>query len=425
MSLESDFVFLNLKSESKPVNRRPHKIAGIYNSAPERVAVCRPLLPKVAKVSAYLNQIDTSRRYTNHGSLVLELQSRLEEALKSVARVVLAASGTAALTGAILASAGRARPRRNLCLVPAYTFIGTISAIEQCGYEPHFVDVDPESWMLEPCHCLAHPLIDSVGLIIPVAPYGRPIEQAKWDDFNRQTNVPIVIDGAAAMEYLVASPELYLGNVPVAVSFHATKTFCTGEGGAVLCSKDDLSHSIVQCLNFGYDLDRVCRRPAINGKMSEYHAAVGLAELDDWHIKLSRYGLVADHYRHSFQTFEGNIHLAPSIASNYALLEARSISDALNTMQAFSQHGIAHRNWYGSGAHRHPYCAIFGRDEAPVTDSLAARLIGVPMSVDLTADDVQAVCDSAQGCGTVQRLRSTASFSRVSDLRRTPVIKMI
>ena len=324
---------------------------------------------------------------------------------------MVAASGTSALAGAILACAGRAKPRKTLCLVPAYTFIGTVSAIEQCGYTPYFVDVDPLTWRVEPRHCVDHRLHDAVGLVVPVATYGRPVPQAKWEAFSNVTGVPVVIDGAASFESILSAPMTYLGNVPVAVSFHATKAFCTGEGGAIFCGDPGLWRPTVQCLNFGYDLDRVCRTPSINGKMSEYHAAVGLAELDGWEGKRRRYARVADRYRTCFGTSVASLHLAPSVASNYVILEAHSVAHADELTDLLVQNGVGHRRWYGSGAHRQPYCADFDRDEVPVADDLAHRLIGLPMSVDLTAPDIQDIFGTVKACESAHRSPSQTSSS--------------
>ena len=367
------------------------------------------MLPDTAKVLTYLAQIDASRRYSNHGNLVVTLQTRLRAAVGAGAHVVVAASGTSALTGAILASAGRAKPRKNVCLVPAYTFIGTVSAIEQCGYIPYFIDIDPLTWRIEPRHCFDHRLRDAVGLVIPVATYGRPVPQVDWEFFCGAIGIPVVIDGAASFESLVSAPTIYLGRVPVAVSFHATKTFCTGEGGAVFCGDSETWRSTTQCLNFGYDLDRVCRKPSINGKMSEYHAAIGLAELDGWDRKLSSYARVAGDYRSCFGASGESLHLSPSVASNYVLLEARSTAHAHDLTDVLAQNGIGHRGWYGSGAHRHPYCEAFGRDDVAVADDLASRLIGLPMSVDLNAEDIEEILRAVRTCGSPRRTQSKAA----------------
>src|ERR1019366_10315163 len=93
----------------------------------------------------------------------------------------------------------------------------------------------------------------------------------------------VVRTGVAASFAGVANKaDAFLGNIPVALSLHATKCFATGEGGAVVSHNTDLVARASQTLNFGSSGSRDSRTPSTNGKMSEYHAAVGLAELDGW-----------------------------------------------------------------------------------------------------------------------------------------------
>ncbi len=362
--------------------------------AAESIPVCRPLLPRRDSLAAYLDLIDATRNYSNHGALVLTLQERLRAKVKGAAHVSLASSGTAALTGAILAAGGRASDDRPLCLMPAYTFIGTVSAVEQAGFVPYFVDVDPGTWMLDPDACRRHRLLHRAGLVVPVAPYGRPVPQAVWETFRAATGVPVAIDGAAAFEGLVRQPDVTLGSVPVATSFHATKAFCTGEGGAVFCGDLATWRAAMECLNFGYNSDRVSGRASINGKMSEYHAAVGLAELETWADKLRCYAAVAARYRQSGAA--APLHLAPDIASNYALLETASKDETDEVMRALTRAGIGNRRWYGTGVHRQPYCERFGRDPLPHSEDLADRLVGLPMAVDMTPGEVRDVVAAAR-----------------------------
>ena len=180
----------------------------------ELVPVCQPLLPTSVALAPYLARIDASRRYSNHGQLVLEFQDRLSEKLNGHF-VAVASSGTSAIVGAILATAGRAKPDRPLCILPAFTFIGTVSAVEQCGYEPYFVDVDEKSWQLEEKLLEDHPKLSSAGLVLVVSAFGKKVSQAPWKKFSETTGVPVVIDGAAMIEALIAEPEDCIGSIPV------------------------------------------------------------------------------------------------------------------------------------------------------------------------------------------------------------------
>lgn len=363
-------------------------------TAAERVAVCRPLLPSADRLLPYLKVIDETRRYSNHGTLLLALQQRLSEAMGGNF-VALASSGTTALEGAILASAGRARPQRHVCLMPAFTFIGSVAAVERCGFEPHFVDVDPETWMLDPRYLLNHPRLDSAGLVLAVSAFGRKVDQAPWTAFRDATSIPVVIDGAAMVESTFASPAECIGDIPVALSFHATKAFAIGEGGAVVTSSERAWRSAMAALNFGFDGTRLAVDAGVNGKMSEYHAAIGHAELDGWAEKLSRYRKVSVSLREACEPAE--MIVSPAIGANYAIARAASDQDSVRFQRRLELSGIGYRRWYGDGAHLHPHTMALPRDQVlPITEELSRTLIGLPMSVDLSAEDISLIGEAVR-----------------------------
>src|SRR6185369_6395553 len=97
------------------------------------IPVLRPQLPSADAMLPYLRRIEGARIYSNWGPLVQELEQRLARhfALPE-GSVATASCGTAALVGATLAVAGRASDRKPLAIIPAYTFVATAAAIEQC-----------------------------------------------------------------------------------------------------------------------------------------------------------------------------------------------------------------------------------------------------------------------------------------------------
>ena len=355
------------------------------------VPVCRPQLPSSADLIPYLARIDASRRYSNHGQLVLELQDRLSKKMNGQF-VAAASSGTAAIVGAILATAGPATQSRPLCILPAFTFIGTVSAVEQCGYEPYFVDVDEASWQLEAAQLEEHPMLSRAGLVVVVSAFGRKISQAPWQRFSKSFGMPVVIDGAAMTEVLMAEADDSIGSIPVALSFHATKAFSTAEGGAVVCNSQGMWKRYIEAMNFGYDFDRQSKMTSINGKMSEYHAAVGLAELDGWEAKKTRFQAAAVNLRRKI--IGPRLITAPDISSSYSLCLAPSVENAEIIQHKLSRARIGWRHWYGSGAHAHPHTKKYKHDELPVTNRLAKTLIGLPMSPDLSEADAAAIADA-------------------------------
>ena len=266
------------------------------NSDPDYVPVNRPLLPDAAALAPYLRSIDASRQYSNHGPLFDSLRSRLAGHFNVEERsLTLAGSGTAALIGAVFAAAGRATAARPLCICPSYTFVATAIAASACGFTPYLVDIDPESWASEPKRLLRLPQLASAGVVMAVAPYGRMVDMAAWQGFAAQSGIPLVIDAAACFDTLDAAA-ICAGKVPVCVSLHATKTFSTAEGGLILCGDSRTIDDCARALNFGFFTGRESVGPSINGKLSEYHAAVGLAELDGWKHKRAGFIRVARNY---------------------------------------------------------------------------------------------------------------------------------
>jgi dTDP-4-amino-4,6-dideoxygalactose transaminase len=221
---------------------------------------------------------------------------------------------------------------------------------------------------------------------VPSAVYGTSLLQEPWYRFQQLTGVPVVIDAAAAFEALAHDPGATIGAIPVALSLHATKAFATGEGGAVICTDPELLQRSLEALNFGFRVGRSCGTMGTNGKMSEYHAAVGLAELDSWAEKRAAFARVADTYRKEAERWGigSRVITAPDIASCYVLYAADDVSHAMRVTTALDEAGVEHRLWYGLGVHREPYYAAMGRDEIVLVERLAPRLIGLPSAPDLS-----------------------------------------
>ncbi|MDX2263502.1 MAG: DegT/DnrJ/EryC1/StrS family aminotransferase [Hyphomicrobiales bacterium] len=366
---------------------------------PPPLPLQRPLLPSADALLPYLRRLDESRWYSNHGALARTLSARLTERFAlAPSYAVTASSGTCALAGAILGKAGRARPDKPLCLMPSYTFAGTAAAVRQAGYTPHFVDIDPSVWMLTAARLKTHPRLREAGLVVVVAPYGRPVPQPQWIEFEKSCGVPVVIDGAGCFDSILTEPYRFLGPLPVALSFHATKVFGCGEGGAVLTKQANLATAIFRALNFGFLATRESRGPSINGKMSEYHAAVALAELDRWPEKRMAFIRAASHYHQSVPpALRPRLAASVSHASSYCLFMADSADAAREIMARMDEHDIETRLWYGEGLHTQDGFADCGRDDLPATRDVASRLIGLPMFHDLTAREAERIAAALAG----------------------------
>lgn len=346
-----------------------------------RFPVARPSLPTADAILPYLRQIDENQYYSNFGPLVGVVERRLAERYGiDPACVTTVSNATAGLTAALQAEA-RAR-RRNVndgaayCLLPAWTFVATLHAVLAAGLEPYLLDVDEEDWALTPQ--AVESALDRVPgepvAVVPVSPFGRPYDMAAWDDLSRRTGLAVVVDAAAAVD------KGTVGLSPAVFSLHATKVLAAGEGGFAVSTDADLVNEIRKCINFGFLGDRVAQSRAINGKMSEYHAAVTLAALDAWPQTRQVFDGIARAYQESFAT-DNRIRLLPGgrddyVSSTIMLMRDAPFPDGFDA--ALAARGVGTRRWWGGGIGKQVAYRRFSSDLLPVTDRLAQRCIGLP-----------------------------------------------
>ncbi len=352
------------------------------------IPVIRPQLPTVDKIVPYLRRIDEARYYTNHGALLRELERRFARHF-SVAptQVAMVANGTLALSAALLASGAKTGKR---CLLPAWTYVASAAAVWAANLTPHFVDVSPDTWMLDPEAIKRRSDLDDVGAVMVVSLFGAPIDISAWDAFTVQTGIPVVIDGAASFDTAATVPQNRAGQTPIMISLHATKVFGIGEGSLVLCGDESLVQRLRQICNFGIWGINQAAVLGYNGKLSEYHAAVGLAMLDEWDERRSR--LLALTQKYSVGLGElPKIRTSPSYGSGWISCychvsvdgNGSAISDRLNQM------GIKTRRW--PPVHAQRAYQSFPRDPLPVTDDLDESVFALPFYHDLTDEHLARV----------------------------------
>jgi dTDP-4-amino-4,6-dideoxygalactose transaminase len=362
------------------------------------IPVMRPQLPATERLLPYLSRIDQSRIYSNFGPLTAELEDRLAAhfAIPGAA-VTTVANATLGLTLAL--SAQGARPA-TLCLMPAWTFVASAQAAVAAGLVPFFVDVDPVAWTLDPGTVAATiaSAPGDVGAVMPVMPFGGPLDFDAWERFRSTTGVPVVIDAAAGFDAVKATA------TPAVVSLHATKAFGVGEGGLVISGDAALVREIRTRSSFGFHGSREARVPAMNAKLSEYHAAVGLAALDEWPAARTAWYALAGAYRKHLRDRRASAHLQARFGeawvSSVCVISLRD-RDAGQAEARLQRAGIESRRWWGEGAHAHAATRHYPRTALPITQEAARSTIGVPFFRDMASDDVEqvveAICARSEG----------------------------
>ncbi|MBA2435580.1 MAG: DegT/DnrJ/EryC1/StrS family aminotransferase [Chthoniobacterales bacterium] len=349
--------------------------------------VAKPQLPLADEILPYLRRIDQSRWYSNGGPLVQEFEARLA-AQTGEGAVATVANATIGLTLALLT---HDLAPGSLCMVPAWTFAATGHAIEHAGLVPWIVDVDPESWALEPdaARELLREAPGPISAVMPVSPFGHPIDFAAWSSFRDETGVAVVIDAAAMFDTIQA------GSVPAVVSLHATKVLGVGEGGFVVTDDAGFIQELQKRANFGFWGSREATAPSLNGKMSEYTAAVGLAALDTWETTRADFARVAVSYREALAG-QGKVILQEGFGGRWVsstVMVAAADAGAEAVGRELAAHRIGTRRWWGGGLHRHGAFAKFPRGRTQQTEDLANSVLGLPCWRDLPNDKIRQICE--------------------------------
>ena len=351
-----------------------------------RIPVARPRLPRLDQIAPYIKSIDQSRNYSNGGALCGELEARLAAKGGGGASVAAVCNATTGLTIAL--QIGQVVPG-TYCAVPAWTFAATAHAIRLAGLIPWIVDVDTATWTLDP-EFLRDELQRAPGRVtaaVPVAPFGSPVDPAPWEAFQQDTGIKVVIDAAAAFDSVRAS------SLPAVVSLHATKALGVGEGGYVLWTQANLTNEVRKRANFGFGGGREATVAGLNGKLSEYSAAIGLAALDAWDETRAEWARVAKTYETGL--FGSGVALQRGSGQDWvaSTVTARIPFGRLETLEKILEaNDVGSCRWWGLGLHRQAAFSGFPRAPTPNADVLADCVLGLPCWVDLSNEQIVQIC---------------------------------
>jgi len=328
-----------------------------------------PDMPSADQVIPYLRQIDDNRWYSNFGPLVTAFEARLQQHLAARDKGGKSAIALTTLTTCYHAlqiglQLFRLPPAAHV-LIPAVTFPACPLAVRHAGAVPVLADIDPVSWQLTPQQARRAATLMPIHAVMPVAVYGVPVDADAWDAFTEETGIPVIIDAAAALEAQAVPQHCLLAH-----SLHATKPFSVGEGGVLISRRADWIEEARCISNFGTRM-RIAERDGSNAKMSEYHAAVALAQFDRWddnkqrrarmfakcHSAIGKAGYAVDFQKGVERT----------IASALMLQVAQGKVDGV--VKHMESEGIFAHRMYLPPLYKHPHFAALARidDDGAVT----------------------------------------------------------
>lgn len=236
------------------------------------INVTRTSLPDLEEYIRYLKKIWPTAWVTNNGVFVHKLEKELKKYLK-VKNLVLVANGTLALQLAL-----KVFELSGEIITTPFTFPATTNVIVWEGLKPVFADIDPQTFNIDP-QDVEKKITDQTSAVLAVHVYGNPCDVEKLQRITRRYNLKLIYDAAHAFGVEYRNRIILNYGDASTLSFHATKTFHTIEGGAIIVQNQKLEEKLKLLRNFGIKSEEKVILPGINAKMNEFQAVMGLCNL--------------------------------------------------------------------------------------------------------------------------------------------------
>lgn len=350
----------------------------------KNIYVTMPTLAPLEEVAELMKGIWASGIMTHNGPLVQRFEKECAEHL-GVPNLVSCVNGTIGLQMAI-----RALKLKGEIITTPFTFIATISSIIWEGCTPVFVDIDPDTLCMDPKKIEEKITYHTVG-IMPVHVFGNCCNIEEIDDVAKAHNLKVIYDAchSVGVNYKGKSVFQY-GDISV-TSFHATKMLNTTEGGGCFTLDKELDEKLRRIRFFGFENHTDIVEDGTNGKMTEVHAAVGLANLKYLDAALAdrkkKYAIYKEEL--SKKTSLSFQKINESCNYSYFPVIFKDEATLLKVQAALNENHIFPRRYFYPSVNTFtklvPYVTM------PVSESTACRILCLPLYYTLSDEDMERI----------------------------------
>lgn len=365
----------------------------------KKILVTQPALPPLDEFMPYLQKIWDNKWLTNNGPFHQQFEKELAEYL-GIKYLSLFSNGTLALITALQAL----RITGEVITTP-FSFVATTHSLWWNNIKPVFVDIEDKYFNLDPKRIEAA-ITPQTTAIMPVHVYGNPCEVEEIQRIADIYGLRVIYDAAHVFGVNKNGQSILNWGDMSILSFHATKTYNTIEGGAIICQDERTKQRIDLLKNFGFRDEVTVIEPGINAKMNELQAAYGLLQLKHVDTYINKRKQRVKLYRQLLKDVEGIRCLAdmPDVRHTYCYFPIR-----VNT----AKYGISRDDLY----FKLQESDIFGRryfyplitdfptysglpsakaDNIPVATQAAKEVLCLPLYPDLELDAVEKICELIQ-----------------------------
>lgn len=365
-------------------------------SIDKRIYVTQPALPPLEEFIVMLKQIWDNKILTNNGPFHQQFEKDLADYL-GVKYISLFSNGTLALVTAlqVLRITGEV-------ITTPFSFVATTHSLWWNNIKPVFADIEPDYFNLDPNKVEAA-ITPQTTAIMPVHVYGNPCNTERFQQIADTYGLKLIYDAAHAFGVKVyGNSILNFGDLSI-LSFHATKTFNTIEGGAIICHDENTKRRIDYLKNFGFANETTVVEPGINAKMNELQAAYGLVQLKYVDENIMKRKLLAEAYRESLTGIPGisYLNVIKGVDQSYTYFPILIDSQKYGRTRDELYDELKRNNIYGR-RYFYPLISQFPTyrglpsaksENLPVAAKVAEQVLCLPIFPDLEIEVVKAISE--------------------------------
>ena len=346
-----------------------------------KINVTQTFLPPIEEYVDLLKKLWETKHLTNRGKYALELEGEIKSFLNSKSEPLLVSNGTIALQIAI-----KALELKGEIITTPFSYVATTSSIVWEGCKPIFVDIDPFYLTIDESK-IEEAITDKTSAIIATHVYGNPCNVEAIEKIAKKHNLKVIYDAAHCFGVKYKGKSIFdYGDISTC-SFHATKIFHTGEGGAIFCNNKSLTKKIHDYHNFGHEDNLSFNGIGINGKMSEINAALGLSLIGHIDTILQKREEICLRYNAEINDLEINkINLRKDCNWNYSYYPVifKTEKDLLAAEKKFKENQIFPRRYFYPSLNKLPYIEY---NRMPKAEDISKRILCLPLYPDLKVED--------------------------------------
>lgn len=349
------------------------------------ITVTKTFLPSLEKYNSYVKRAWENAWLTNRGELTIELEQKLKKYL-SINNIIITNNGTIPIQICLKLFGNYGE-----IITTPFSYVATSAAIIWENCTPVFVDIHPEYLTIDEQY-IEQAITAKTTAILATHVFGNPCNVEVIEQIAKKHNLKVIYDAAHSFGVNFNGKSIFNYGDVSTCSFHATKIFHTGEGGAMFCNDKETYDKLFYSHNFGHNGPLEFYGLGINAKISELQSAMGLAVFDSIDSIFSERKKVVDFYNQNldFKNLKA-LKIRKNTDWNYSYYPVifNSEETLINIQKKLIEKDIIARRYFYPSLNNINY--IRSASSMPLSESIASRILCLPLYVGLSTTDLKLI----------------------------------